>query len=277
MGLDIRHRYAALALLVVCISVALFYLQRRVHSGTSVTVTPYTAHFTVTDNRISIDGSSWNTVTTVVRARDRQGRTYAKTERAFQNDEQSTELFSFYVENPAKLQTMTWESNSKTVVIGSWPYWSGRQGCWVDEHGQNQHSFPTAEDWHKIPPTPGDGKLETIESITVGSGNRIKARVVSENLGHKDIHGLTAFGIRSTMTPLENGGPLAIPEITTEFWRSSDLDLKLLEVESGPKFGLKRMELSALQTGDPEPALFEPPKGYTVENIQYRQVACEQK
>jgi hypothetical protein len=66
-----------------------------------------------------------------------------------------------------------------------------------------------------------------------------------------------------------------MPETTTELWKSSEFDLKLLEVTSGPKYGLKRVELSDLQRGDPDPALFEPPHGYKVETIEYHQVPCE--
>ncbi len=85
-------------------------------------------------------------------------------------------------------------------------------------------------------------------------------RFVSENLGHKEIH-----------------GPIAIPEYTTELWKSSEFDLKLLEVTSGPKYGLKRVELSDLRRDDPDPALFEPPQGYKVQTIEYHQVPCGQQ
>ena len=66
-----------------------------------------------------------------------------------------------------------------------------------------------------------------------------------------------------------------MPETTTELWKSSEFDLKLLEVTSGPKYGLKRVELSDLQRGDPDPALFELPHVYKVETIEYHQVPCE--
>jgi hypothetical protein len=223
------------------------------------------------------DGSQSNSVTTDERARDRHGRTYLKMERWFRNGDERTESFSFFVEDPVKLQTLTWESNGKTVIVGHWPYWSGRKGCWADQHGQHQHSFRTDEDWHKVPVSPGDGKFETVASIADPSGKRIKARFVSENLGHKEIHGLTAFGMRWTTTPFEDDEAHAIPETTIELWKSSEFDLKLLEVESGPKFGSKRLELTDLQRGAPDPSLFEPPQGYTVETVEYHQVPCEQK
>jgi hypothetical protein len=271
-----HHRSVGLSFSIVCIAAVLLCWPRKVHGGIEAAGTPYTAHFTVTANRILPDGSSWNTVSTEVRAHDRLGRIYEKTGHILRNGDRRTEWFSFFVQDPAKLQTLNWDSNGKIAVLGHWPYWSGRKGCWADEHGQHQSSFPNEEEWYKVPDSPAQGKLETIAEIQDPSGDkRIKTRVMTENLGPKEIHGLNAFGMRATMTPLESGG--AIPETTTEIWRSRELDLKLLQVTSGPNYGLKRVELSDLQQGDPDPALFEPPQGYKVESIQYHQVPCGQK
>ena len=274
-----RYRYFVLALSAVSVAAVLLCWQRKVHGESSTAVAPYTAHLTVTKNRVLSDGSLWNGISSEVLARDRQGRTYSKTGRAFQNGEQRTELFSFLVQYPAKQLTLTWESNSQVAVVGHWPFWQGRKGCWADEQGQHQWRFPSEEDWYKVPASPEVGRSETIasEAGEPSGDKRIKSRVVTENLGQKEIHGLTAFGMRMTMTPLENGGPFAMPEHTTELWKSSEFDLKLLQVTSGPKYGLERTELTDLQQGDPDPALFEPPQGYTVENIEYHQVACGQK
>lgn len=261
-----RSRHLVLVFSVVCVAV-LLCRQPKVNCETSATVEPYTAHLTITKNRVLPDGSSANTVSTVVLARDRQRRIYEQTEQG-----------SIIVQDPAKLQTLTWDSKSQVAILGHWPYWSGRKGCWADEQGQHQSSFPSEEDWHKVPTSPGEGKLETIASIAYPSGDkRTKARLVSENLGHKEIHGLNAFGMRWTITPLESGGASAMPEQTTELWKSSEFDLKLLEVTSGQKYGLKRVELSDLQRADPDPALFEPPQGYKVQTIEYHQVPCGQQ
>jgi hypothetical protein len=213
------------------------------------------------------DGSSANAVSTVVLARDRQGRIYEK----FGNG-------SVFVQDEAKLQTLKWDSHNQVAILGHWPYWSGRKGCWADEHGQQWGSFPSEEDWHKVPASPGEGKLETIATVADPSGNkRIKTRFVSENLGQKESHGLNAYGMRWTMTPLESGGPSALPETTTELWKSKEFDLDLLKVTSGPKYGSDREELSDFQRGDPDPALFKPPPSYKVETVEYHQVPCGQQ
>jgi hypothetical protein len=207
-------------------------------------------------------------------ARDRQGRIYGKTGRILQDGDQRTESFSFFVQDPAKLQTLSWDSNNQVVVLAHWPYWSGRKGCWADEHGQHQVSFG---DRYKVPASPGDGEVETTLIQDLPGSKQIKMRVVTENLGQKEIHGLTAFGMRITETSLENRGLSAPPDTTTEFWKSREFNLKLLQVTSGPRYGLKRVELSDLQRGDPDPALFEPPQAHKIETIEYHQVRCEQQ
>jgi hypothetical protein len=268
-----RNRYAVLAFSAVCVASVLPGFQRKVQGRAAVA--PYTAHFTVTENRILIGGSQWNAVRTEVRARDRDGRIYTKTERVFQNGDQRKEWFQFYVEDPTKLQTVIWESNGKIAAVRHWPYWSGRKGCWANETGEIQARFG---DEYKTPKSPAEGKLESIEEVPTPSGDkRIKTRVVTENLGQKEIHGMTAFGTRMTMTPLEDGGPYAMPETTTENWYSKEFNLDLLQITSGPKYGLKRTELVDLKPGDPDPALFELPQGYMVTNTTYHQVECGQK
>ena len=272
---NMRHRYVVVAFSVICVAAVLLYRQRNVHRGTSPAVAPYTAHLTITKNGVLPDGSSWTTVSTLVLARDGRGRIFEKTEHVFGNRDQKTEWFSFFVQDPANLQQLTWDSKNQVAVLGRWPYWTGRKGCWADEHGQHQSSFP--EDWYKVPASPADGKLETIAAIADSSGNkRIKTQILTENLGQKEIQGLTVFGTRMTMTPLESGGSSDMPETTTEIWRSREFDLNLLHVTTGPKY-VKRVELSDLQRGDPDPALFEPPQGYTVETIKYHEVTCGQK
>ena len=261
-----RYRYAVLAFLVVCAAAVLLCWQRKIHAQSAAVIAPYTAHLTRTVNRVLPDGSSANAISTVVLARDRQGRIYEK----FGSG-------SVLVQDPAKRQTLTWDLKSQVAVLGQWPYWSGRTGCWVDEHGQHQSRFPDDEDWHRVPASPGDGKLETITSMAVSTNKRVKARIVSENLGQKEINGLTAYGMRWIMTPLETIEPSDLPETTSELWKSKEFDLDLLKVTSGPKYGSDREELSDLQRGDPDPALFKPPPSYKVETVEYHQVPCGQQ
>lgn len=261
--MSLRSRYVVPALFVVCIAAATLFWLRRVRA---TEVASYTAHLTRTVNRVMPDGSSVAWVSTMVLARDRQGRLYEKTEHG-----------SFIVQDPVKQQTLTWNSNNRVATLGQWPYWPGRKGCWADEHGQNQSSFASDDDWHRIPASPGDGKLETVGTTAVSVDKRVKARFVSENLGTKEIQGMSAYGMRWSMTPLETVALTDLQANTTELWKSRELDLKILQITTGPKYGSDRVELSGLQRGDPDPALFKPPQGYKIETVTYHQVPCGQR
>jgi len=237
-----RHPYRVSALTLACAAIGLVCWQRCGHAKPAdhlKLVAPYTAHLTITRNIVRPDGSSASTVSTVLLARDRQGRTYERSEHGT------------LVQDPVGLQTLTWDEHRPVAIISRWPYWAGRTGCWATEDGQ-QSTFPTAQDWHNVPPSPQAGKLETIDSISDGSGRRIKARFVSENLGHKEIRGIGADGMRWTTTPLEPARS-SMTATTTELWKSEELNLTLLKITSDSTHVSQHEELSALEQGTPTP------------------------
>jgi hypothetical protein len=87
-----------------------------------------------------------------------------------------------------------------------------------------------------------------------------------EDLGVKQINGITAHGTRTTQTVLAgeagNDQPLVV---VREMWRSSDFDLLLYAMTDDPRRGRTAMEFEELNQGEPDPALFAPPAGYTVQ------------
>ncbi len=258
-----RHPYRLLALTLACAAIGLVCWRHYARAHSAAPVAPYTAHLTITRNIVRPDGSSTSTVSTVLLARDRQGRTYEKSDHGI------------LVQDPAALQTVTWDEHRPVATIGRWPYWEGRTGCWATDNGQ-QSRFPTAQDWHDVPPSRQTGKLETIASIRDASGRPIKARFVSENLGHREIRGISADGMRWTTTPLEAASP-AMSETTTELWKSKELNLTLLKITSNSGHEWQREEVSALEQGNPDPALFHPPQDYKVESVTYHQVPCREQ
>ena len=49
-----------------------------------------------------------------------------------------------------------------------------------------------------------------------------------------------------------------------ERWYSDDLQALVKSSNNDPRFGLNTYELTNIEQGDPEPALFQPPAGYTI-------------
>jgi hypothetical protein len=88
----------------------------------------------------------------------------------------------------------------------------------------------------------------------------------SERLESKTIAGVMANGSRMTRTipPGEEGNDLPLTTMS-ESWRVKGLNIEMLQINDDPRTGKKTTEVIELVRGEPDPALFEAPKGYTVE------------
>jgi len=98
------------------------------------------------------------------------------------------------------------------------------------------------------------------------SGVKIPPNMTIEQLGTREIQGIPARGVRTTKLGTEKDGDWngkLISEI--ELWVSDDLAAQMLSIANDLKTGTSgRSELVAIKRGEPDPALFEIPKGYEV-------------
>lgn len=93
--------------------------------------------------------------------------------------------------------------------------------------------------------------------------------VKTEQLGTKEIEGFTVTGKRTSITTeagtIGNEKPLVR---VTESWMSRDLGRPLLTITDDPQSGQRITRLTNIQTGDPDPLLFQVPSDYTVKDNQ---------
>jgi hypothetical protein len=88
----------------------------------------------------------------------------------------------------------------------------------------------------------------------------------TEDLGAKQINGVLAQGTRITRTiPAGEEGNEKPLVVVTERWQSKDLGLILYFINDDPRRGRTVEEYEELNLGEPDPALFAPPAGYTVQ------------
>ena len=88
----------------------------------------------------------------------------------------------------------------------------------------------------------------------------------TENLGIKDFNGIPAEGTRTTRTiPAGEEGNDQPLVVINETWRSKELGLTLMTIGEDPRRGRTTIEYEELNRGEPDPALFAPPAGYTVQ------------
>jgi hypothetical protein len=87
----------------------------------------------------------------------------------------------------------------------------------------------------------------------------------AENLPAQAINGVTAQGIRTTMTiPKGQIGNNRDIKVMTERWFSNDLQMLVKSVNSDPRFGDTTYQLTKIVQSAPDPALFQIPSDYTV-------------
>ena len=86
-----------------------------------------------------------------------------------------------------------------------------------------------------------------------------------EDLGQGQIDGMSVIGTRETtiINPEVVGNEKALIS-TREFWYSSAIRTNLLVTRVDPREGKQTIQLIDLSLAEPDPRLFEVPKGYTV-------------
>jgi hypothetical protein len=88
---------------------------------------------------------------------------------------------------------------------------------------------------------------------------------VHEDLGVRYIEGLDCTGTRDTTTYVKgvfgNDRPVTA---TREFWHSARIGINLNSLVSGPDVGTQSFKVTDVNLADPDPALFQLPKGSIV-------------
>jgi hypothetical protein len=101
-----------------------------------------------------------------------------------------------------------------------------------------------------------------------GAGGRsaeAQANVKRETLAAQSMHGMMASGSRVTRTiPAGAIGNSQAIETVHEVWMADDLKVPLMTKMSDPRMGTATTELTNINRGQPDPALFQIPSDYTV-------------
>src|SRR5215475_3857602 len=96
----------------------------------------------------------------------------------------------------------------------------------------------------------------------------VNAETKNESLGSQMIEGVEAEGTRITHTipagAMGNERPI---EATYERWRSKELQLDVLIKSVDPRSGESTQQMTKISRGEPDPALFEIPSDYTVQEL----------
>jgi len=201
------------------------------YSGVPLPNLPYTATFESKTVQTLADGTTITSTLETKEARDSQGRTLHQVVRTLPDGNQFTQTF---VSDPINRTMTNWSSGSTVASVNHMP----------DPGEIHQHANVSPK------------KQQT------QAANRPNVQ-----LGSKTIFGVVAEGTRSTrVIPAGSQGNDRPITVVTEEWRSPDLGIMLSLSRDDPRNGHNTQEVTALDRGEPDPALFQPPAGYTLQD-----------
>jgi len=226
--------------------------------------TPYTAEFKVTTVNTLANGTTIRRESKFIRARDSQWRTFDESQiESGSNGFDPTEMIIGSIHDPIEGSNTSWQSRTHQALITKLPPADERHGCWVDDAGARRMMFDT--------PTP------PVKPVTATEAQPPQAQQPQvEDLGTAMIEGVEVQGRRITHTiPAGKIGNDQAIVVTSEDWSAPSLGgLTLKSTHDDPRGGKTTREVTHLDLGEPDPALFQPPSGYQVKVEALHQAPC---
>jgi len=202
-------------------------------SGTGFTGAPYSGKSTTVKEKMLTDGTRTTETFVELLWRDAEGRTRKE---FIRHAASGAEYRSIIITDPVGGMYLKWDDNEETArrVASIWPVTPAQRVT--------------------APPSPvNQGKVETRPDFR------------NEILTPQDINGVYAVGSRWNRTiRLEGESSNRVIEVTNELWISPDLRIIVRHVHDDPQTGKETTDVTDVVRGDPDPALFQAPKGYQV-------------
>jgi hypothetical protein len=200
-----------------------------------------TRHTTVVQTLAN--GTTVTRTFTIREARDSEGRTYSETQQTLhvRADGQPVDLVTYSIFDPVASARINWEKHTKIAIVTHMP---------APKTVQDQ-TLPMP-----VPDVEGARQPHTV---------RPTQQQTTEDLDERTIAGIEAKGTRRTgVIPAGDQGNDKPLLIVSEKWMSTQYHIPLLTITDDPRTGKRTDEVTEFQPGEPDPALFRIPEGYTV-------------
>jgi len=241
---------------------------------------PFSAVVTTKSTQIFLDGTHVTQTTTAMECRDVEGRTRTESDIAppislGPGEPPLPLIHRIYIRDPVAGISYDLDPAHKTAlkmprimiapgIVYDGPGSAGLPGATQSRNGAGRG--------RSNPPTERSGTVGSSESAPrTGSSDNVaetagkRANNILEDLGQKNINGITAHGTRiTTVVPVGAIGNDREFRSTTERWFSDDLNLLVKSVSSDPRFGTTTYELTNISRLPPDPSLFRPPPDYNI-------------
>jgi len=199
--------------------------------GPQANSVPYTLTRTSTIVRTLANGTTITNTFTVKEARDSEGRSYSEMHETLhiRADGEPVDVVNYHVVDPVARTNINWGNRTKIAYVTHMP-------------------------------EPG-----TADAVRQRPVVRPTMQVTREDLGARTIAGLEAKGTRTTsIIPAGDQGNDRPLTIVTDNWISTQYHIPLLTIHDDPRSGKRTDEVTEFRPGEPDPALFRIPEGYTV-------------
>lgn len=220
-----------------------------VGGGAAVKGHPFSADVVHEVNQVLLDGNRIH--------RETQGKIFRDSEGRVRNDTESEipgrmgKLVQITINDPAAQNFISLTPEIKTATIRHLASPGTRTGAPAGDQSRERTSL---ESLRKL--QPGTAELPR---------NPTKPPMPIENLGTREIEGVTATGTRRSRTIAagEIGNEKPITSVF-ETWYSEELKIAVLTTSDDPQSGQTVTRLVNIRIGEPDPSIFEVPADYTV-------------
>jgi hypothetical protein len=189
------------------------------------------------------NGTTITHVTALKEASDSSGRKYneRRPEVAPGAEGEAASFASGFVYDPVSRIEITWDSRTKVALVTHW----------AERREARQVVAPPVAANLAQPPI----------------ARTAMPKPEIENLGMKTINGLEAKGTRTTrVIPAGKEGNDQPITLVHETWISGALGIPVITIDDDPRSATTTMELTDFEPGEPDPALFQVPEGYTIKD-----------
>lgn len=220
--------------------------------GKTVTGAPFSASMSTQSTQTLADGNVIQHSTTGTFARDSQGRTRREMTLP------AIGPFAASGETPPHMV----EINDAVAGVHYLLDPSSKVAHKMERRGRGKHKHMNVTTSGAIQ-VPDDQTAGAAIAVQAGPNNRNE--VTTTSLGTQNINGVEAQGTRYTRTipagQIGNSKPITI---VTERWYSPDLQMVVMSKRTDPMNGDSVTQVTDIQRGEPDPALFRVPSDYTV-------------
>jgi hypothetical protein len=225
-------------------------------AGSGLKNAPFSAIVKSSFEQKLADGNAIHTVTRSHQAQDSAGRTMTEMAQGCVRGEdgQMHERLNVSVNDPVARTNMNWQ-------VGD-----DMQPKMV--HVYHQPEMPT----RPVTPPPQPSAEQLAQQQKMMQAARAQQALQqkenqTEDLGTRNFNGVLAHGTRTTRTiPAGEEGNDQPLVVINENWRAREMGLTVMAISDDPRRGRTVTEYEELTLGEPDPAVFAPPAGYTVQD-----------